>query len=347
MVSRLAASSSRTWLGILVFVLALASCSTSPPPGAPQPSLTPEVDSSLLSHLSGVYALDDYRDVPAAKQYGIDTVVGRYSLGYTAFNQSAQHYRVSILDTYIQKKLYRAWCPSGPSSCAALTPGVEAMLLQDVKRHVEEAAKSKLVHGYYLVDDYYADMIPLLSHIYAVIRSVDVRTPTICAFFLPLDHSAHATSNSLSQFDRALRNYSPQWCNSTMIYAYTSTESQPDSVPVDWAMTKTLGKALETLRAHGWQPSREPLIGVPQAFGFGPRTVVRGQPLKSPQYVTSPTTEELARQIKAFCAAGASSIIAYAWNDGSTGNVMELRNSAQLRAGYVRGVETCQNNYWR
>jgi hypothetical protein len=152
---------------------------------------------------------------------------------------------------------------------------------------------------------------------------------------------------AITHFKRALQNYSPSWCDAVMVYSYAPAgTAPPDSrASYDWAMSRTLPEALSALRAKGWQPSRSPLIGVPQAFGYAPR--IPPGTSSQPQYRSAPSSSELTAQVVAFCRAGAIAIVGYAWNDGAVGRVTELNNSVALQLGLLAGAQQCHQDYWR
>jgi hypothetical protein len=335
---------------LLMIIVAglLAACTVGGRP-SPTPPTSPQVEREPLEHLAGVYAVTSRKALKPAAKAGARVIMESYSPENASFNNATRENGLHVIDTWIQQRLYHAYCPSGLSSCH--TPGSRAQraLMRTVKQHVTATASSGLVLGYYLTDDYWVRMAGLLKQVYQVIRTHDLRRPTICGLSVPLEYSprsANAPRRSTSQFRHSLRNYSPHWCNAVMLYSYGPIEPKRPMHSSDWLMTRTLPKALELLRRAGWDADKEPLIGVPQAFGYNPRTGVRGSRLNSPQYLLSPSPKELANQIEAFCAAGARSIIAYAWNDGSTGRVSELYNSPGLRRGYDLGVDRCRQRYW-
>ncbi len=74
-------------------------------------------------------------------------------------------------------------------------------------------------------------------------------------------------------------------------------------------------------------PAQQPLIGIPQAFGSGDGL--------------TPTDADVATQTAAYCAAGATTILFYAWNDSSQGPKFELFNSPNLRSGAAAGLAAC------
>jgi hypothetical protein len=93
-------------------------------------------------------------------------------------------------------------------------------------------------------------------------------------------------------------------------------------------MAELLPYMLHRLQAHGWDPAQQPLIGVPQTFRFAS--------------ATRPSATDVAIQTAAYCAAGASTVIFYAWNDSYSGPKAQLFNTLDLRAGAAAGLDQCR-----
>jgi hypothetical protein len=84
---------------------------------------------------------------------------------------------------------------------------------------------------------------------------------------------------------------------------------------------------LQRLRSLGWDPATQPLVGIPQTFAFGQ---------DSP-----PTPEQVVAQTTAYCAAGAASILFYAWNDAEAGPKSQLFNTPALRQAAASAAQAC------
>ena len=247
-----------------------------------------------------------------------------------------------------RKLSIRHTAPGQAEHCAPVSSKRRAALLTEVRAHLTAAESSQLVIGYTLTDDYMIDMSDSLRAVADAIHVAGHR-PAVCAMALPLNYLARGRESVIinrTVFQRALRNYSPAWCDAIVIYAYGPIQLRTTVETVDWSMQSILGPALSDLRSRGWQPDRAPLIGAPQAFGFAPRISAPGRSLNRPQWAPTPTRQDLRSQIDAFCAAGAQSILAYAWRDGSSGAINELGNSGELRAGLSDGAADCRSRHW-
>lgn len=332
---------------LVVLLCCLTSCAQRPH-NPPTPSPSPEA--SPLLHQLGAYAIGPgLAQLRRASSAGITTIVGqtnRYSADYWRTVQSS---RIQIIDSSPQQMIYQAACPSGPASCHRLSQGQQSRLAAALSRHARNMASKKSISAYYILDDNWTNLRSVMPGVYTALHSADPRRPTVCAFSLPIADGADGSTvaDSITKFRNSLENYSPRWCDGVMIYSYVPAKSPgPATSAYDWRMTTTLPIALQDLRNLGWNPTTQPLIGVPQAFGYVPRTGVR-QKTFAPEYRSQPPSTALSAQVSSFCANGAKSIVAYAWNDGSTGHVYELSNSQALREGLRRGARTCRQKYWR
>ncbi|GAB3915627.1 hypothetical protein GCM10027613_12210 [Microlunatus endophyticus] len=245
--------------------------------------------------------------------------------------------------------IYQAVCPAGSGGCHKLGPVQMNTLRRQLTTYVRSRSSSSTTAAYYILDDYVPGLATVLASAYNTIREADPHRATVCALALPvvqINADQTQVTGAITKFRRALRNYSPSWCNAVMIYAYARSSRTPETRgEYDWRMSTTLSKAVSALRARGWSPTRSPLIGVPQAFGYWPRLPSAGSPGPG-QYRSAPTESELADQITAYCKAGAVSIVGYAWNDQSSGHVSELYNTEALRKGFTTGVRDCRTSYW-
>lgn len=304
-----------------------------------------------LEHKVGVYHLTSAADVPSVAAMGGRLILAADD-GDTALTKAMSAHHIRYIDQATQRVIHRAYCPRGKSPCHALTASGKRQMLQALKAHVDKVSGTDMVAAYYLLDDYYIDMGPGIRAAYQLIHSIDPTTPTVCAFYQGLGYVGpnHDLKVPTRSFARALRNYSPAWCDAVAIYSYAPAEfavTAPPKPEVDWSMESTLPSILATLKRKGWDPRSQPLIGMPGAFGYEPRSARAGQPpFPRPEWRFAPSSYQLARQIRAFCAVGATVILPYVWDDGSVGTIKNLSNSPQLRAGFAHGVQQCRTSYW-
>ena len=357
----------RRVLAIATAALVCASClsgagpapppATTPrPPGTVSSSTRPSIDTTTsptaieqLSGTLGAFGLRRVMDVDLAKAAGVQVLVTPHGPALDELSSAAVAAGLKLVDSQIQQMLYHAVCPTGPQSCHPLDGPSRAALLEAVRTHATMARKDRNVIAYYLLDDNWTSFRDLLADIGRTLKATSPGTPTVCGLALSvLDRRAGSAARSRANaaFDSVLRNYSPQWCDAVLIYAYGPSGRSVTAQDVDWTMSTTLPWALTRLRKSGWDASVSPLIGAPQAFSFNPRTTRGGQSIP-PEYHVGPTPHQLTAQVRAFCAAGAQAIIAYAWDDGSSGVVTELSSSPELRLALRDGVAWCRSSAWR
>lgn len=220
----------------------------------------------------------------------------------------------------------------------AQDPGALLELEQAVRSHLARVRDDDLQVGFWVLDDYPGDVSAALDLVYRLVQEENrlSRLPrfTVCGIEGLLDtfEDGHLTTHP-RELERAVRNFSPTACDAVALYAYGMPVSG-DPVDVDWSMEQLLPRAMELLRARGWDPSRQPFLGVVQAFG-----TVEAPPEQS---FVLPRAQDVATQAEAYCRAGATGILHFAWNDLGTGPKVQLAQSPDLRAGVADGVQRCQ-----
>lgn len=331
---------------LLIVLLSIVVVACTTPPDAHSP--TEKVDYNRLKHKTGVYALSSVGSrIPS--ELSLDYLLMPYQPAANHTRRTLSRGGVRVIDSWIQQAIYSTYCRRGPHSCQEPNDETLHLMLSRIRAHLIRNRLSTTVSAYYLTDDFRISLRHILPSVRKLIRVEAPRAPTVCGFPLPLG-GAGATSgaqqHAVAYFGRALVNYSPRWCDSVALYSYGPTTTRPNRSAIDWSMNSTLPIALGMLEARGWSHTPHSLIGVPQAFGYWPRTIVRGRRLATPQYLRLPSPGELVRQIRSFCAHGAGSIVAYVWNDGSSGDVMELSNSEMLREAFSEGIRVCRSVYW-
>lgn len=258
---------------------------------------------------------------------------------------------VVLIDPY-PEMLIHSYCQ--PSTCQ-ISDSNEAIILSAIQSHLATASADNNVVAYWILDDYPgSDISPLLQKVHNLIAAANdgptsaFPRPAICglsANLLPItDNQVTDGDPYLKEFQTALVNFRPSYCDIIAIYSYavnTATESSAaigsNSANYDWSMTYLLPEVFRELGARGWDPAEEPVVGIPMSFG-GYSTYV------------APTEAELVTQMTAFCKAGAVALLPYTWhNDYARDNPMasfvEPFNSAYMRAGLAEGMKQCQD-YW-
>jgi hypothetical protein len=196
-----------------------------------------------------------------------------------------------------------------------------------VKGYLNASKGNNTVAGYWLLDDWGFNTNPknLLIAMNKAIHDIAPNRKSICGFGA---HFARKSDNNAAEWSSEKAKYfSPSGCDMIGLYIYARYGAQGAS---DWTMPKVLKAMLDSLKANGWDKTKTPLIGIPQAFRM------------SQSY--SPTKQEIATQTKTFCENGANGILYFAWV--ASDHTYSLWNDDQLRAGAATGMYDCRN-IWR
>jgi hypothetical protein len=97
----------------------------------------------------------------------------------------------------------------------------------------------------------------------------------------------------------------------------------------DWTMAQVLPAVFTSLKLRGWNQAKEPLVGIPQAFGG----LVDGEPWPTP------SASNIETQAKTYCQQGATGILYYDWTEAGPSPM----TNAQIALGVQRGVSDCES----
>ena len=218
-----------------------------------------------------------------------------------------------------------------------------AQHLQLIAREAHSDPAARVI-GYWILDDWPYDIdpggaIPALEHIHALVAQYTPGVPTICGFGATLG----VRPNPDWWDARIAANFTAQGCDRVGLYIYSqlipSTAPPPSSGQIDWTMNGLLPPVLSSLRAQGWDMTRQPLIGIGQAFGG----TLRSAP---PTYLYPvPGSSDITTQAAAFCAAGATGVAFYAWHLPAFVSAQNPQISATLAAGVQSGLATCRSHW--
>lgn len=300
----------------------------------------PPPQASLLRRV-GAYGVRP-QDALAAAHAGISLAIAPYRPSGTRAAATLRIAHLPVIDNTIESIVYAhipRSCVTSPAPCP-VSPTAWTAALQQLRAHLDRVARDPSVVGFYVLDDYPGSINPLLARVHAVIAAANkqrgLARPVVCGFSADLDFTAgNNVVEPRAPMRRALTNYSPAACDVVLMYSYAyryGGHTTVDPSAYDWTMARVLPDFLQGLRARGWTP-RTPLIGTPMAFD-SPSTGYVG-----------PTSTQLATQVEAFCAAGASGVIAFAWHVNDR-PASDLANDPRLRAGLQAGVPACQT-HWR
>jgi hypothetical protein len=262
------------------------------------------------------------------------------------------HNGIDRIDGYPSYLILRYGCAdffARKSTSCEISEETASSMLSQLKVHLAAQKTDSSVIAYWMLDDYPGgDISDVLGKMHDLIvasnsdSSSSFPRPAICGFggqILPLrDKHPTATDPRMSYFAKSLINFSPSYCDMVALYPYAANSGTGTNDPsqFDWSMKYLLPEMFKELEDRGWDSSAEPLIGMPQAFGYD-------------GYV-APTGADLANQMTAYCNSGAVALLAYSWNDGYPSEYpdrpsTEPVNSADMRSGLAQGLGQCQS-YW-
>jgi hypothetical protein len=323
----------------------------------PPPS-TPVIPSSAIavwpqvSGRVGSYTAESDQDIVDMDGDGLSMVLGGIR-GESAAQAEAVRVANGVveIDAFPQMIIY-GYCQTnsnGTYTSCPISDSDQATILSEIKAHFASKAGDSNVVAYWILDDYPgADISALLQKVHDLLAEANndpssvFPRPAMCgigAMVLPVtDTQFTPTDPYWKGFQRALTNFRPGYCDivSLYAYAYNITTGPNDPTLYDWSMAYVLPEAFKELAALGWNPSTEPFVALPQAFGYD-------------GYVT-PTEADIVTQMTAYCKAGAVALLPYSWHDGFGQKnpgvpFTEPTNSAYMRAGLAEGLKQCQS-YW-
>ena len=239
-------------------------------------------------------------------------------VGGSVPNSVLVHNGIDRIDGYPSYLILRYGCAdfyARKSTSCEISDATAASMLSKLQAHLAGQEKDSTVIAYWLLDDYpggdISDVLGKMHDLIAASNSDPASSfsrPAICGFggqILPLrDQHPSATDPHMSYFAKSLINFSPSYCDMVALYPYAASSGTGTSDPsqFDWSMKYLLPEMFKELEDRGWDSSAEPLIGMPQAFGYD-------------GYV-APTGADLVTQMGAYCNSGAVALLAYSWNDG-------------------------------
>jgi len=258
----------------------------------------------------------------------VDAAISGYLAGYEC-------YRVKIMksDLFAPVPFCQYYYPYLPDQNA---------LLSAIATHLRQVKDNQLIIGYWVLDDWVpwdaGSARQLLIKIHDLIQHYTPDRPAICGFSGDIT-SDHTTGWS----DWVADNFSPQGCDRVGFYIYAPTVSNATPISsldaYDWSMSTLLPAMFASLQKRGWDITKEPLIGIAQAFG--------GPVAHTNSHWVTPTAKDIEVQSKSFCEHGATGLAFYAWNDIEFGPITQTPiNSTQIEAGIRKGIAACRQ-YWR
>jgi len=258
-----------------------------------------------------------------------------------------------VIDSYVQNVLYYYECHKSKiiqnptqaesSYCSSdVYPQLTSdnVVIASVSAHLQSVQNSPYIIGFWVLDDQalwdtpgYA--VNILNQSRTLIHQTNPNWFTVCGF-----GGAMGANYTTGWTTSLAQNFTTQGCDMVGLYNYSS--SQPNNIPLpnsdnfDWSMSHLLPQEFASLQAQGWNITKEPLVGIPQAWA-GQRTDVKTV------YEIIPSTQNMVTQAQSFCKAGATAIIWYAWADSTVPYFPW--NTPVMAQGVQQGLAAC-NSWW-
>ena len=258
-----------------------------------------------------------------------------------------------IIDLTIANLLQNTLCPNPTTTACSFSAANEQTFLNAVSQYLNTAASDPAIAGYWVLDDYFGiDVRSTLTKVHQLIATSNAANglsrPAVCGFSTNLEfdvatkgHNAAAVAASVTP---TLSNFTTAGCDFVTLYAYApSTDVTMTADRVDWSMSTLLPQVFSILQSEGWDISQQPLIAMPQTFDM---------PVSSNGYYVLPSYQNVLTQATAFCNAGATAYIPFAWDTSASGdptlaNSKEPANNATLKQAAIDSFHACQKIWFK
>ncbi len=281
-----------------------------------------------LYHFTGGFSIESDAEIANATADGIQAtlIYGYAPLPTDPVGQALIAHNMKLIDDMPEKYLYYYECHIHNTCSASTYPELTSVqaLLTDVSNHLQQAKNNPLIVGYWILDDWnFGDGTGknLLIQINNLIHRYTPGKPSICGFggeIPPLPSNG-------GWDDQVTDNFSPQGCDMIGLYIYAYKGS---TGTYDWRMSNILPAAFASFKKRGWDSTKEPLVGIPQAFGG----IVEGESWPVPD------ANAVETQTKTYCQQGAIGIIFYDWDPSAQSPI----TNSQITQGIKSGIADCQ-----
>lgn len=308
------------------------------------------------THIFGGFEIDTPEKASKAATDGIQVgfEYGQPPSEDDKLGQKLQSLHMKVVDGYIWALIYYYEChrtktvkppPSGKEQyCQDDTrPDLtdENAVLTEVAAHLKQVKDNHLIIGYWVLDDWVSwdtgSARQLLIKIHNLIQQYTPGRPAICGFGADI-----WLNQEYGWDDWVADNFSSQGCDRVGLYIYTSTVTNTARIPshakFNWSMVGVLPAIFASLKQRGWSITKEPFIGIGQAFG--------GAIAHTEDYWITPNATDIETQSRSFCEHGATGLTFYAWNNSGYGPTTQTPiNSPEIETGIRNGIAACRQ-YW-
>jgi hypothetical protein len=219
-----------------------------------------------------------------------------------------------------------------------LSPSDHTSIIQAAAAYLKRVEADSGLVAFWILDDYpHGDISATLNALHDLVKqsnaSSGFQRATICGIGGSLDakHSAddRRFTPNRGYMDQSLINVSPAACDLVSPYFY-GTALEDDSRLIDWSMENLMPSFLEKLRAKGFDTDAPLLLPISHAFSYkAPNGTV---------YVM-PSPDDVARQMRAYCDAGAFSLLFFTWQSHDADR--SYSNDQSIRTGVQKGRAEC------
>lgn len=304
------------------------------------------------THILGGFSIDspERADKAAEETVQVNFQYGQPPAESSPLGQKLASLHMKVVDGYIASYLHYYEChrtatikppPPGQGQYCQQDShpelADEQAFLANIAAHLQQVKNNHLVVGYWVLDDWVSwdagSARQLLIKVHDLIQQYTPGYPAICGF-----GGSISPDRAAGWDDWIADNFSPQGCDMVGLYIYAASRINIPSDLYDWSMSSTLTAAFASLRKRGWDVTKQPLIGIGQAFG--------GFRQGKNSYWITPNAKNMETQSRSFCEHGASGIAFYGWHDSEFGATIQTpMNSAEIEKGIQAGVVACYQHW--
>lgn len=317
--------------------------------------ITTNQTGAIGTHFVAGFGIDTPARVSNAAAVGVDTAIlyEGAPAPASALGQALAQAHMRVIDARLSGALYYWEChrthtvappPEGqPNEYCATDEDPQmnspAAVLASVREYLREDEHNPLVSGYWMLDDWAwwdgGSARELLPQVRAAIEEATPGYPAICGFGGEIQLAGESGGFALS----TALNYSPGACSMVGLYNYTSPtrlRRRSSGQGYEWTMSTLLREEQQDLAKQGWSAAEAPILGIGQAWAgrYGHHTKYKYEPGLS--------AEQMLQESRAFCAAGASALAWYGWDDsGFRRATMTPNNSPAIKQGIEESIAAC------
>lgn len=215
----------------------------------------------------------------------------------------------------------------------------QSAIVEAAAAHLKQVAADPGLVAFWILDDYpHGDISATLKALHDVVKQGNAtggfQRATICGIGGSLDAKPSAEDRQFtpnrSYTEQSLINISPEACDLVSPYFY-GTAPKDDPQLIDWSMMDLMPYFLQKLRDKGFDTTAQLLLPVSHAFSYR-------APSGTTFWVT-PRPGDIATQMKAYCDAGAFSMLFFTWQSHDADR--SYSNDEAIREGVQKGRAEC------